>query len=158
MVTSYPGIGNSNYWEHIDTWSATTNKLQDGSYMPIAKYQYGIAISFPLICIYADSNNAPGYYRKAGWFYQRIYTNLGTINATYSRVEKSHLLLLRTSNLIPINNALGEYSFIIEVPFWYDDITISIDGYQGPVVDSVESQLATIETKIDSLIEIPPPP
>ena len=157
MATTYPGIGNNNNWDFINQYVGTQTKLADNSYLPIPKYTHALTVSYPLINLYCDSYKAPSYYRKAGWFYQRIYTNIGTVESTFARVEKSSLLLLRTSNLIPVDTRLGEYTFIVEVPFWFEDITIEMFGYQGPIVDIYEQKLNTIETKIDSLIETPPP-
>jgi hypothetical protein len=152
MATTYPGLNNEANWVDFIDQSKTSEKLSDGSYLPIPQFISGYTLTGKLIRVMCGSSTAPSYYKNAGWLTQTVFAGGSTGGGFRTRVDKSWFLLLDRTNLIIPNPAFPEYGIIIDVPYWYDQMSIIASEYKGPVDDSLINQLASMDMKLDQIL------
>jgi hypothetical protein len=89
---------------------------------------------------------AGGIWEFAGTLTKIIPTALGD-----SISEEKKPLFLGERNLICFQEVKADYKVTILPPKWFKDITIGIYQYDGPDINTLDIDLARIESKIDAL-------
>jgi hypothetical protein len=89
---------------------------------------------------------AGAVWEYAGSLSKIIVTGLGD-----SISEEKKPLFLGERNLICFQEVKADYKITILPPKWFKDISIGIYQYDGPDVNTLDIDLARIESKIDAL-------
>ena len=152
MATTYPELGNSANWTVWYEGDGTAEKLSDGTYRPIPQFEVPYICNAKLLLVDCQSVTAPIHYRNAGWLTQKAFVNAGGGTVPNARIDKTWFLLLRRPNLIIPNPGFADYGILIDVPYWYDDVSIRIWQYEGPASDAIAVKLNAMDVKLDLLL------
>lgn len=146
-------LGNSSNWEAIHNESVSGVKIPivGGGYkaVPIPEISIALLLDVFVLAVLVSTNVPEGRtWKFAGNVRQKVSTGIvfgGSQDASFNR---RYALFLDKINLVVFPPISTNYSISIQVPEWFEDVTVLVWRYTGPDYDS---DLARIESKIDAL-------
>lgn len=160
MATQGLELSTSTNWQDAYSASASATYLPGSttSHERIPPIEVPLLFDSHVLAVYPDSTTAKDWWITAGWVSRRIQTGITIGGSPDVRATESQKLIFREINLIIYPNITSTYSLVIDAPYWFDQLSISVWEYIGPVSYSNETliidqniQLDRIEQKIDTL-------
>jgi hypothetical protein len=146
-------LGNSSNWEtvHNQSLDAVQIAKEGGGYksVPIPEISIALLLDVFVLAILVSTNVPEGRtWKFAGNVRQKVSTGIvfgGSQDASFNR---RYALFLDKINLVVFPAISTSYSISIQVPDWFENVSLTVWRYTGPDYDS---DLARIESKIDAL-------
>ena len=160
MATQGLELSNSSYWQDVYHLSRSATYLPGSStrHERIPPIEVPQLFDSHVLAVYPDSATAKDWWILGGWVSRRIPTGILIGGTPDTRATESQKLILREVNLLIYPNITSTFSLVIDAPYWFDNFSIIVWQYTGPVSYSDEgliieqnTQLDRIEQKIDTL-------
>lgn len=158
---SYPvlQLGNSANWQQLFSISNNAVALGAGSaFAPIPPITVPVLIESHIIVVLVTCNSAKDTWYFGGLLSQKINLGLTVGGLPDSDGVQKHKLYLNRLTLLVFPRLTSTYTVEVEVPKWFRQVSLIVWQYIGPIDDSTEvilqslqSNLARIESKIDAL-------
>ena len=150
-------LTNSNYWEveSFMTKNATPGNIP-GSIYPIPEFEIPIFQRSRVMMASAYNADAPDRWYR-GCYLKQVVGTAGSLSPSdYSELQTvivptSNNSITRTKLFFP-SPAPIVWKLIAAVPWWHEQISLTLWRYTGELPDPISVKLQTIENKIDLLI------
>ncbi|NJR15713.1 MAG: hypothetical protein HC785_08370 [Calothrix sp. CSU_2_0] len=154
-------LSNSSNWELI--WEkltkAQTSPTDSGRYFPIPTIEMPIQLESPIFAVLAESEKARSTWKFAGNVSQLIQTGIIGFGTNDVQFEASKKLWLNRVTIYNFPKISTSFSLKFDIPYWYEEISLTVWEYLGSYGDSVEelieqirdNELARIEQKVDDI-------
>lgn len=144
---------NSNQnWEQIYSETREAIPAVPNGYIPIPAFEVPILLESPLIAIRVSSPKAKSHWRSAGYIFQKIALGAGgAVSPLPDAISQA--VFVRPNRVTLCSWAIWQtpYQLIYEIPFWFEEATVQIWQYKGPVSPSIDSRLADIEVTLEAI-------
>lgn len=128
-------------------------------YNPLPKFSIPFLFDKRILSIRTNSTTAKPYWRYAGQLTQRFQIGTGGTNTLLPVADFTRKRLnLNRTELVILPQYTSVYELLLEVPYWIEDLRLTIWEYTGPEADSTEQlidatreDLARVEAKVDAL-------
>lgn len=152
-------LGNSANWQQLYSISNNAVTLGAGSaFAPIPPITVPVLIESHIITVLVTCDSAKDTWNFGGLLSQKINLGLTVGGLPNSDGVQKHKLYLNRLTLLTFPRFTSSYTVELEVPKWFRQVSLILWQYIGPVADttenliqSVQSDLARIESKIDNL-------
>jgi hypothetical protein len=152
-------LGDSALWSRVYNQMHYAQPATPSGFMPIPAFNIPILFSSHILAIATDSQYARSWWWlgvRAKMLIDSPGTDFGELEAYGLRVPVNAGILARFPKLTP------QYRLKIEIPWWHQEMRVTIWEYLGPDDDTTEELIRTssesirvdlvrIETKVDNL-------
>lgn len=153
MAITYQ-LNNSANWSQV--WSGSFNSTPvpgaSDRFYPIPEVICPFSIESHVVAVYCQSSTASPSWRLGGLMNYRIQTGILSGNSpdTYP-IEKKRIWLNRIT-LFTLPELTPEFSLSFDIPYWFQQISISVYQYTGPIVDTLETKIDAVQADLNALI------
>ncbi len=153
-------LGNASNWESVyfSTQFAYQINTVPPRYAPIPKIVVPTQLESHILAVYVSCTPLKSSWHFAGWLSQKIFTGLTVGGTTDAESVQRRKIWLNKITLIRLEKLANSYSIAIEVPKWFQSVSIQVWEYIGPVSDSTEvlieglkTDIVRLESKIDAI-------
>lgn len=149
---------NPNNWNDVYFQTINAYQINSTRYAPIPRITVPVQLNSPVLAVYITCTpNNPNWY-FAGFLGQKIFTGLTVGGSPDAENVQRRKLWLNKLTIIRLEKLTDAYSISLDVPKWFQSISVNLWEYTGDINDSTEllieeltADIARIEQKIDAL-------
>jgi hypothetical protein len=147
---SYPilQLGNSSNWLKFYSQYFRVEFKTPKEYIPLPPVTLPVQSEHRVLVAGCTSQTAKGSWYLGGWL--RPIVETGDTDFVFAELD-SIPVPLNVPRLILLPQIAGSYRLRFEVPFWHQEITLTIYQYIGPDVDSTEVLLGSLKSQLDQI-------
>lgn len=121
-------------WHLFYTQSFESIPIGPKTYKPIKESVLPVQIDFRVFVAYTTSSTAKLNWRLAGYLTPEVETGAAFVDLQLRQIA----LRLRSPQLIVLPSFSTSYKLRLRIPYWVEDLTLSLFQYTGPISDSVQ--------------------
>lgn len=148
-------LDKSENWNAIFNKTVNAIKATNTRHAPIPSIKAEVDIDRRILAVQVISSNAKKTWNWAGYLNQMNTSISNALGANSQTIVKRKLWLNQINLLIFPEHTLN-YRISIEVPEWFENVTLNVWKYIGvdnTADNSIADTLANIETKVDEIAE-----
>lgn len=147
-------LGNSNNWSpffytKIDAVTSNNGEL----FTPIPTITVPILFDSHIIAVSVSCSKSKPTWYFGGFLNQRISLGLTVGGLPDSDAVQKRRLYLDRLTLIIFPKIVSTYAVTIDVPKWFEDVSINIFEYIGPESDSTEDLIAQLQNQLNAIAQ-----